>query len=77
MKTIADFDSAIKYVSRLGFTARPGFPGWIPAAQKRMCNVADALLMAAGKQYPFTVHYHRKQTAFVVNGSEYVDVSGM
>ena len=73
MIKVNSFDEALHYVNRLGFTVKPGFPGWIPAAQTRLCNTTDALYNAAGREYPYTVHYYRKRKEFVVNGSVVVD----
>ena len=70
---INNFDEGLTYVNRLGFTERPGFPGWIPAAQKRMCDTENALFVAAGHAYPFTVHFFRKERKFLVNGKVEVD----
>ena len=66
MVTIHNFDEGIRYVNRLGFTVKPGFPGWIVAAQTRMANTENALFKAAGKTYPYKVHYHRKEKFFQV-----------
>lgn len=64
---IHNFDEGIRYVNRLGFTERPGVPGWIPAAQKRMADTEAALFKAAGKEYPFKVKYSRKHKIFQVH----------
>jgi hypothetical protein len=73
MTKINDFDGGLRYVSRMGFTAKPGVPGWIVEAQARMCDAEDALFRAAGGTYPFTVHYFRKKKRFLVNGEVEVD----
>ena len=77
MVKIESFQDGIEYVKRLGLTVRPGFPGWIPAAQERMCDTEETLYNAAGRQYPYNVHYHRKERKFTVNGSITVDASRM
>lgn len=73
MVTIENFDDALHYVHRLGFTVKSGFPGWIPQAQARMCNVTDKLWQGANKVYPYTVHYTRKDKVFTVNENVKVD----
>ena len=62
---IKDFDAALVYVNRLGFNVKPGFPGWIIACQKRLCDTVNALFKAAGG-YPFDAHYSRKSRRFYV-----------
>jgi hypothetical protein len=66
MVTKKDYDELLDYVSRLGFTVKLGLPGWIPAAQERMCGVADAILEANGGEWPVRVHYHRARKWFSV-----------
>ena len=65
MVQIENFEQGLQYVLGLGFTVRPGFPGWILAAQKRLCDTEQALHDAAGG-YPYNVHYHRKDQRFEV-----------
>lgn len=67
MKTIRNFDEGLDYVNRLGFNVKPGFPGWIIAAQKRLCDVEFKLWETAGKRYPFKVRYSRKTKQFFVH----------
>lgn len=57
MKTITDFDSALLYINRLGFSGGK-YPGWIPEAQRRLCLVSDALYAAAGEAYPYRVKFY-------------------
>lgn len=66
MKTIRSVDDAWDYVRRLGFGERPGSPGWIPEAQRRIDIVTRALLAASGQSSwyqktfkPFKVKFHR------------------
>lgn len=74
-KTIESFMDAVHYVNRLGFSVKPGFPGWIIQAQERLASAANKLWQAANKGYPYTVHYYRKEKTFVVNNSQIVDAS--
>jgi hypothetical protein len=73
MLVIQDFDQCIDYVSSLGFTAEPGFPGWIIEAQKIMCDTADLLLSASGQNswyhkyfIPFEVIFNTEDRIFYV-----------
>jgi hypothetical protein len=54
MKTVTDFDEAIKYVHRLGFTPQ----GNIQHQQASLCHLVTALEQVAGG-YPYKVVFHR------------------
>lgn len=57
MKTITNFDNALEYINRLGFSGGKG-PGWIPEAQRRLCLIESALYKAANNAYPYRVVFH-------------------
>lgn len=54
MKTVRDFDEAIEYVHRLGFTPQ----GNIQHQQASLCHLVTALEQVAGG-YPYKVVFHR------------------
>lgn len=76
-KQITSFDGCLHYVNRLGFTVKPGFPGWIPQAQARLSNACHVLYTTAGQTYTFTVHYERKARRFIVNNSVVINAQNL
>jgi hypothetical protein len=67
MKTINSFDDCLYYSIHIGVGKVQRNPGWIPYAQKKLCDFCDKLMAMSGnttwyhKEFkPFKVHLDRK-----------------
>lgn len=69
MVELKNYEEAWRYVARIGFLPRPS-PGWIPAAQKAMCDLEN-LIEYMGGSYPLKVH----TKLFVSSGFRYPWIS--
>ena len=69
---IDSFDDCLAYVHRLGVCKVAKGPGWIPDAQKRLCDTCNKILAQTGQDSwyqvtfrPFFIHYVRATGNFI------------
>lgn len=55
MKTLDTYEDAWAYAHRVGFCAKAGYPGWIPAAQGDMVTISHLIERMSGNVYPCQV----------------------